>query len=60
MSPRSAEKWLGHMLSALDDMKDEINSKYRKQLFDFLKYTAYFLILCQTTQKEMETERTGT
>jgi truncated hemoglobin YjbI len=55
MSQRTAERWLRHMQASLDAMADEISEKFRVELMDFMTYTAYWLVLCQSTQKKFET-----
>jgi hypothetical protein len=55
MSQRTAERWLKHMQASLDGMADEIAEKFRIELMNFMTYTAYYLVLCQSTQKKFET-----
>lgn len=54
MSERTAKRWLEHMQAALGDMSDEIIEKFRVELFDFMRYTAFYLVVSQSTQKHME------
>lgn len=54
MSEAGAERWLTHMNESLNEMEDDIEEKYRIELSDFLRYTAYFLLIAHETQKTME------
>lgn len=54
LSEAATERWLLHMNETLDEMKDDIADEYRKQLSDFLRYTAIYLMIAQKSQKIME------
>jgi truncated hemoglobin YjbI len=54
MSERTVQRWLTHMAEALEDMADEIIEKWRIELFDYLKYMCYYLMVTQQTQKKLE------
>ena len=47
-------RWLKYMGESLEDMQDEIEERYRQELSDFLRYTAFFLVVAQKSQKVME------
>ena len=42
------------MGESLDEMQDDIEDRYRQELADFLRYTAFFLVVAQKSQKIME------
>jgi len=54
MSENSAEKWLGYMDESLKEMEDDIHEKYRRELSDFMRYTAYFLVVAQKSKTILE------
>mmetsp|Transcript_22279 Transcript_22279/g.32005 ORF Transcript_22279/g.32005 Transcript_22279/m.32005 type:complete len:178 (+) Transcript_22279:25-558(+) len=54
ISEDSAERWLGYMNESLNEMEDDIDEKYRRELSDFLRYTAYFLVVAQKSKTIME------
>ena len=54
MSSRTAERWLEHMKSALEDMGDEISPKFVTEMMDFFRYTAYYMVTVQRVSKHLE------
>ena len=42
------------MGESLEDMQDEIEERYHQELSDFLRFTAFFLVVAQKSQKVME------
>ena len=53
-STLSILRWLKYMGESLEDTQDEIEGKYHQELSDFLRYTAFFLVVAQKSQKVME------
>mmetsp|Transcript_19952 Transcript_19952/g.33385 ORF Transcript_19952/g.33385 Transcript_19952/m.33385 type:complete len:236 (+) Transcript_19952:459-1166(+) len=51
LTPRVAERWLEHLENALEELDDEgITSEDKEQLFDHLRYTAFYLVASRQQQ----------
>jgi truncated hemoglobin YjbI len=57
MSPRMAEKWLGHMENVLEEMIEDIPDETRYIMMDYFKHTCYLLIASQEAQILMVTNQ---
>jgi len=58
VSQRTADKWLGFMLSALGEMEEAIELADREILADYFKYTCFFLVASQEDMWAMSTQKT--
>lgn len=48
----AVERWLHHMENSLDEAVMDFNEDQRQQLLDFMRYTAYFMLVWSSKHRQ--------